>query len=193
MEEVRVQGIDGDKVLLQTHSGVETARRAISCLVNPEPGDLVLICRSQRVLHVLSVLERQGSERAEVTLGFSGPVKLSSPDQVTIRSLSAHWINRETSVTTEQLSVAATNVKALTENVTLHSSALRMISRSMDVVSDRISRHTRTLVSMVRGQEVRQANQLSEQVINSHLQQSRQTVIDAKKDLRMNAERIHMG
>jgi hypothetical protein len=46
---------------------------------------------------------------------------------------------------------------------------------------------------MVRGQEVRQANQLSEQVINSHLQQSRQTVIDAKKDLRMNAERIHMG
>ena len=193
MEEVRVQGIEGSQILLQTPAGVEMGRRAVSCLVNPEPGDLVLVSRSCRELYVLSVLERQGSELSEVTLGFSGPVKVNSPAQITIRSQSAHWVNRETSVSTEKLSVAATSVNALSEDVTLHSSAIRMISRSLDVISDRISRNARTLISMVRGHEVRQANQLTEQVTNTHMQQSKQTVVDARKDLRMNAERIHMG
>ncbi|MCH8530614.1 MAG: DUF3540 domain-containing protein [Saccharospirillum sp.] len=193
MEEARVQSTEGGRVLLQTAAGIETGRRAVSCLVNPEPGDWVLLSRSQRTLYVLSVLERRENEQAEVTLGFSGPVKLTSPDQVTIRSQSAHWINQETQLSTRQLSVAATNLDAVSDKATLHSGTLRLISQSLDVISDRICRHARTLISMVRGQEVRQAHQLSEQVINTHLQQSKQTVVDARKDLRMNAERIHMG
>ena len=193
MEEVRVQGVEGNRILLQTPMGVEMGQRAVSCLVNPESGDLVLVSRSYREIYVLSVLEREGSEQSEITLGFNGPLKVSSPEQITIRSHSAHWVNCVTSVSTGKLSVAATSMDALSEEVTLHSSAIKMISRSLDVISDRISRNARTLISMVRGNEVRQSNQLTEQVINTHMQQSKQTVVDARKDLRMNAERIHMG
>jgi hypothetical protein len=126
-------------------------------------------------------------------MGFKGAVRLNSPDKITINSSSVHWVNQETTVSTEKLSVAAISVSAVADNMTLHGGVLRMISRSLDVIGDRMSRNVQTLVSLVRGNEVRQSNQLSEQVINTRLQKSKQTVIDAKNDLRINAERIHMG
>ncbi len=59
------------------HEGQEeTARRAYSCLVQPEPGDVVLLGRAGPELYVLAVLERRGGEA----------MRLAVPDGSTLAS-----------------------------------------------------------------------------------------------------------
>lgn len=45
-----------------------TARRAYSCLVEPEPGDVVLVARRPGAAHVLAVLERPGAAALHLAL-----------------------------------------------------------------------------------------------------------------------------
>ncbi|MHA7879559.1 MAG: DUF3540 domain-containing protein [Saccharospirillum sp.] len=193
MEEARVHSVVDQEVLLMTSNGVEPASLAVSCLVRPQVQDWVLVSRSARALYVLSVLSRGDVEQTGVTLGFSGPLTVHTPSDITLTSRSAHWLNERTQVSTGELSVAAADIHSVSKTLSATSGAVRLVSQSLDVISERIARYAQTLISRIRGSEVRQAGQVSEQVINTHMQQSRQTVVDARQDLRINAERIHMG
>lgn len=193
MEEARIKGRSGQRLLLETAGGVENARQAVSCLVRPEVNDWVLITRTPSSVYVLAVLERAGPDNSPTTLSVNGPLTISSPEEINLASRSAHLMNGETKITSEQVSMVAGKLEATTDEVISRSRSVRLIGKAFDLVAERVTRQAKTLLSRVQGQEVRQSGDLTQQVTRTHMQQSRQTVVDARKDLRMNAERIHMG
>lgn len=193
-EDGRVQTVTKDITLVQTSRGIEPVRRAVSCLVNPVQGDLVLISRiGPGHAYITAVLERESAKQTETTLAFEGDVTLSSPGAIQLASDSAHLVNRHFKLSSQKVSLATGELEAVSEKASLHTSQIRLFSKAIDVVAERMTRHLKSLISIVKGAEVRQADTLTEEVKDVHLQRDRQTVMNTRKDLQMNAERIHMG
>jgi hypothetical protein len=58
----------GQDLVILANGAEAPARRALSCLVEPEPGDLVLLAAAQDRRYVLAVLERPGDAALRVAL-----------------------------------------------------------------------------------------------------------------------------
>ena len=69
-ETATVLSRDGDAFTLLQDGQEAEARRAFSCLVEPEPGDLVLLSQAGPARYILAVLERSGA----------APMRLALPD-----------------------------------------------------------------------------------------------------------------
>lgn len=194
-DEGRVQGISADSIIMvRTSRGIEPVRKAFSCLVQPLAGDLVLIDRigSGRA-YVTAVLERDSNGETETVLAFDGDVRLSSPGAIQLASDSAHILNRQFKLSSQKAVLATQELEALSERASLYTNQVRLFSKAVDVVAERLTRHLKSLISVVKGTEVRQAVNLTEQVEEVRLQRDNQTILNTRKDLQMNAERIHMG
>lgn len=92
-----------DATLIVSRAGAPVAaRRAVSCLVQPEPGDLVLLGGPEASLYVLAILERRGdrplrlavagdmeiaAEGGRLTLGAETLVVNAEKGQVAVRDL----------------------------------------------------------------------------------------------------------
>jgi hypothetical protein len=69
----------GAELTVETDSGTYAAKRAVSCLVEPEPGDLVLVAVTPRgAVYALAVLERPGG--APTTLTADGDMAIRLRD-----------------------------------------------------------------------------------------------------------------
>jgi hypothetical protein len=78
-EVARVVRVAGATCTVATEGGEYTARRAVSCLVQPEPDDEVLVAHSpDGDSYVLAILEREGGR--ESRLVFDGDVSVSAPN-----------------------------------------------------------------------------------------------------------------
>lgn len=194
MEDAQVQSVQGITLIVQTDKGVETARKAVSCLVQPQPGDLVMVSRSSiGGLYVLAILDRDESDQQETLLAFEGPVRISSASSFSLSSDRAHFMNRELKVSNERLSLFSNTLNAQTDTADLKSRSISIASQWINIVAECYHRHLKSLVSLVQGEEIRKSKQLIETVQDTHMTRSGKTLIDARKDLKMNAERIHMG
>ncbi len=62
---------------ISTETGMFRASRAVSCIVSPEAGDLVLISLDDiGTCYILSILERAGRPQGDTDLAFDGNVNI---------------------------------------------------------------------------------------------------------------------
>jgi len=55
---------EGGAFTVAAESGTVTAKRAFSCLIEPLPGDAVLVSRAASGCYILAILERHGDQHA---------------------------------------------------------------------------------------------------------------------------------
>lgn len=194
LEEATVKSVSGSAVLVSSSRGVERATQAVSCLVKPCAGDTVLLSRiAPSRLYVLAILERTAENGQDVALEFKGSVSISSEDEVAIGSKRTRLSGQQLDLTGRDVSVAAKTFQSFSDSTQFSGNRIRMVSQTLDVVTDRLSRHVKALFSMVTGHEIRKSQHVTEQVTDSRYEQSKNTIIDVRNDLKMNADRIHMG
>jgi hypothetical protein len=70
-------GIVGDRFAVSTESGTLVARRAASCLLEPEPGDQVLVSGRADSIYIIAVLERAGSAAARLVVHGDASLRAS--------------------------------------------------------------------------------------------------------------------
>ena len=104
----RVSGTQ-DGMIQVDHPEGPVARRALSCLIEPQAGDLVLLALDPAHVHghVLAVLERPGPQDADLTLPGGGAI-LARDGEVALRAPSLRLEGREgIALDTGTLKVAA--------------------------------------------------------------------------------------
>lgn len=194
LEEATVDAVSESGVLVTSTQGIERANRAFSCLVAPCVGDTVLVSRiAPSRLYIIAILERTAESGRDVSMDFDGSLTLSSTQDVTIVSKRTRLVGQQLDLTGGEVAISAKNLQSYADSTVLSSNKFRLLTHTLDVVSERLTRHVKDLVSMVSGHEVRKAGHLTEQVSEFKLEQSKNSIIDVRKDLKMDAERIHMG
>jgi len=151
-------------------------QRAVSCLVEPVPGDRVLTVEVGEQTYVLAVLERPSE----------APLKIDTPGELVV---SAKRVSIRTGVF--DLVAEAANLVGHAFNSLFRTS--KRISGTDTVIAQSTSLSAKERVSIISGADVQQAGVLSQSVEGPVAQTSHTAVVTAKTDIRLNAERINVG
>ena len=181
----RVVGVPERAVLLEVGGETRAARQAASCLLSPEPGDIVVCSETRLGIHVLHVLERDAAQSA--TLSAPGVRRLVL-DQPAI------------DIRTVELDATATRVRARVEQLHLISRLVSAVTGRLEIVADRLRRiaghevtSTGDSVRTVRGTDTLRAGHILHDASQVMSLRSHVAIVEARGDVRVNGERITMG
>lgn len=197
-----VQGGAKNSFVIHGEAGIFTAKRAFSCVVNPEAGDKVMYSRDEHhVCHILAIIERPTHQHA--TLSFPGNVSIDSPHgQVSILGQTGVQLTSADSLdmVTDQVNVIARkgllniNDATLTGGqVTSHIASVTTIAKSIDTVAERLTQKLKHSFRIIDGVDQTKAGDVLTTIKNLFSLRSRQSAMLAKKDIKIDAQRIHMG
>ncbi len=100
----------------------------------------------------------------------------------------------------QELNVAATkatlniaDLAAVGDRLTSNISKIRIFANTIDSVAERLSQRLKNSFRMIEGVDQTRAGDVLTSVKNLFSMRSRQSAILAKKDMKIDAERIHMG
>jgi len=191
--------------IVRTRSEDVRANQAVSCLVQPRPGDMVLLAEDGAGRgFILSVLCRRNAHEKETTnLLFDGPVNLQVRDGDL--SLSS---DRDLSLacpetlacTSGNLSVHADSGRARITRLSFMGKLLRWqvkrvksVAQSVDQICRRLVQRMESVYRYIEDDEETQAGSsrlLVEDMLSMH---AKNAVVMAEEHVTVNAEQIHMG
>ncbi|MHA7776836.1 DUF3540 domain-containing protein [Roseibium sp. M-1] len=173
-----VEAVDGASFLVCAGEGDRVAaRRAVSCLVAPLPGDRVLTAEADGATYVLAVLERSAE---------ASPLTIETPGELV---LSAARVSIRTGVF--DLVAEAANLVGHAFNSLFRTSKRISATDELIAQSSSVSAHQR--VSVISGSDVHKAGVFSQTIETAMAQSAHTAVLTAKTDIRLNAERINVG
>ena len=192
---------EADGFLVQGQSGFFHAQRAFSCLVKPQPGDRVMFSRDDTQCHILAIIQRIDSQAAQ--LSFSGDVaiqseqgqvsisgqdgvQMASPGAIAMVSEQIDMIASEGHISIQQATLSG-------QQVTSHIGSLQTFAKSIDTVAGRFTQRLKNSFRQIEGVDQTRAGDVLTTIRNLFSLRARQSALLAEKDIKIDAERIHMG
>lgn len=195
-----VTGEQGAGFLVSCEGVTSYAIVAFSCLVRPMLGDHVVIARSPAGDHITQILQRKQPGMQVVVPGDLTFESLQG--QIQLRSAKGIHVS-----TADTLSLTSTVFQQASRDSTFQSENIRVHSKDMSVLADK-TQFVASMASVVvddlyaRAQQVvRWVDKLERSTIGTLIQEvkshmnvrSKNMVITAEEDVRIDGERIHMG
>jgi|SRR5690606_7966448 len=182
--------------------GESDARRALSCLIEPQVGDRVLLSRAgDDVCFILGILERT---RADVTtLDFTGDTRIQTRAgrlQITagegLDIGSAGELNLAAArceLAADEARLHVTRAAVSGASAEVHWEKLRIIAGAIDTIADRVSQRLKRCYRWVEDIDQLKAGQLFYFVKNVLTLRSKHSSMTAKGEMKIDGERVHMG
>lgn len=196
-----VKAVSKNSLMVDIGAAVINARTAFSCLVEPMAGDTVLINRSGKDYYVLAVLERE--QQQDMTLAFPASVKMTASEgridfiagkDINLSSTAnTRLISKNISMTSAAMEICTARFTAHASQIETHSQSVKLYTDLLSTVTEKIIQKTGMLVRWVETVETLSIGNLIQNVRRNYTSHSNQAVITARKDMRIDGERIHMG
>lgn len=181
----RIVEVGDDGLQLAVGARRVRGRRATSCVVEPAPGDTVLVAETDAGAFVLAILARS----------VDIPAVISVPD-----TPEATLAQDRLSVRCDELTVDATSTTVRSRIARVAGRTLNAVAERLDVVARTLRRsadhdfsHARTATRTVEGAETVTAGELMLEARTALAQRGHIVLVDAREDVRINGERITMG
>ncbi len=183
-------------------SGTCWAKPAFSCLVKPMTGDRVLFSTdTDGQGHILSIVERLDSTETnlnfpgDVTLNASqGQLHLNGKQGINISSQQQiNLVSEEYSLIAKKALFGVESISAFGSKLVAKISHVQTIAATVETVADHWLQKLKNSFRLIEGVDQQRARDVIHTVKNLYSLRSRQAAILAKKDIKIDAERIHMG
>ncbi len=183
-------------------SGACFATPAFSCLVEPMTGDKVLFSTDAGgQSHILFIVERLDS--TDTKLEFPGDVTLNA-SQGQLHLNAQQGINlssqQKISLATEDYSLIAKkalfgveSLSAIGSKLVAKINQVQTIANTVETVADQLLQKLKNSFRQIDGVDQLRAGDAIYTIKNLYSMRSKQAAILAKKDIKIDAERIHMG
>jgi hypothetical protein len=184
-DSARVVAQDGAGFTILRHGREEAAQRAFSCLVEPAPGDLVLVGRAEGETFILSVLARCGD----------APMRVALPDGATIAApdgrlnLDAGTLAlraEATEVATGSLDINAAHTDASLGRIAL-------LAQTIDMLAQRIVGRFRRSIRIVEESETLRARDIEQRASNHMHLRGDAVTMQGSALVKLRGDQIHLG
>lgn len=197
----RVVRAAGGAFVVATGSAEIEARRAVSCMVEPAAGDVVLVSvLPERGAYILAVLERQGSDlcvvldgdlhvklpRGRFVLGAAEGVTLASGKEVGVVAGELKVNARRGSVLVESLSYLGTAVHAEIEKAKVKAAAF-------DASFERVTQRLKRVYRFVEELEQLRAERVDYVAKKNMSLRGENTLVTAEELVKLDGAQIHLG
>ncbi|WP_437986020.1 DUF3540 domain-containing protein [Sorangium sp. So ce117] len=197
----RVVRAAGGVFVVATGSAEVEARRAVSCMVEPAAGDVVLVSvLPERGAYILAVLERQGSDlcvvldgdlhvklpRGRFVLGAAEGVTLASGKEVGVVAGELKVNARRGSLLVESLSYLGTAVQAEIEKAKVKAAAF-------DASFERVTQRLKRVYRFVEEIEQLRAERVDYVAKKNMSLRGENTLVTAEELVKLDGAQIHLG
>ncbi|MHB8885012.1 MAG: DUF3540 domain-containing protein [Methylovirgula sp.] len=180
------------KVLVGDHERI--LRCATSCLVAPEPGDLVLVAGNSDEGYVLAVLERPGPAPAVLNAATPSDVMVLGAKKLVMRAEEEiEIVAPQTNIRGKRFTIA---VEALSVIANLLSQTLgrwQSSAQKIDTVATDIATKAARRVTIVDETDMLEAGAIVQRIDAASVTNAQAVVIAAGEDLRLDGARVTVG
>lgn len=178
------------------------AKRSFSCMVEPVPGDVVMFSiDAGRQNYILSILER--ADNKQTRMAFSGDVildvkqgqlQLNAEQDININTVgNINQVSEEYTVLSKKALFGIDHVSAVGSKLVSKINQVHTIADTVEMVAGNLLHKLKNSFRSIQGVDQSQAKDVIHTVENLYSLRSKQSAILAKKDIKVDAERIHMG
>ena len=198
----KIESVDEQGYRILGNTGHYRAIRAFSCIVEPIVADTVLFSIDERLqCHILSIIERGDNKNTQLV--FPGDVTINVVQgQVIIQAKkSLNMVSdEEINMASRNYSLIATKalfnidkLTALGSTLVSKINSVRTIANAVETVADHWVQKLKNSFRQVEGVDQLKTKDSIHTVKNLYSMRSKQAAVLAKKDIKIDAERIHMG
>jgi len=191
----------GGAFTVAAESGVVATKRSFSCLVEPLPGDMVLVSRAASGCYILAILERHGDQHA--CLAFEGDADLRLK-QGRLRVAAQEGIDlvtaKDTALFSPQLSINSVQAEVSIQHLSFFGTFLqgqiekiKLIGQACDSIFERVSQRVKRCYRWVDELDQLKAGQLNYLVKKLMSLRGKHSVLTAEEDVRIDGDKILMG
>lgn len=197
-----IDAIDQKGYIIQAQNGHHHASRAFSCIVEPEIADTVMFSIDERLqCHILSILERPQDQKThldfpgDVTLNASnGQMQLNASQELNISTeKEMNLMSEEMSLISRKALFNIESLRAIGSTLVSRINNVQTFASSLETVAEHWLQKLKNSFRQVDGVDQFKARDSIHTVQNLYSMRSKQAAILAKQDIKMDAERIHMG
>jgi hypothetical protein len=196
-----VQHLREGWVLVEAGTTRLAARRAVSCLVEPEPGDVVLIGGDQERTYVLAVLEREGTapvrlvSRGDTEVVAAGG-RLSVIGETAVEVLSPARIGitaPEVSVTGRLGRMMLDQVVHVGQALSSHVQRLKLVGEALETILERVMTRAKRSYRLVEEEDHLRARSLDHRAEGTLRLHGKTTIVTGSTLAKVDAGQIHIG
>ena len=196
-----VSQCDDKSFMLEIDNMRFPARCAFSCLVAPQAGDRVAVMEDTTGhCYILHVLERQSQDitvQVPGNLTFKssqGAITLAAHTDVNFAaSKSCSLLAGKIGMVAERADIAVQSVTASGRELTSTVASINVVARSVTTVADYLMQQARNSVRSIEMLDRVSAGEMITSVKKLFSLRSKQTMLTAEQDVKIDGERIHMG
>lgn len=187
-------GASGNALVVRTADGLTRAVRAASCLLTPEPDDLVawLDVGEDAPAYVVAVLERRSSAVATVVMPPDAVIK-SKAGKLEIQADALALRSRDFSVEAERACLSADQVTGVGGRASWSFGAVKLTADLVETFAERLLQFSRWSRRLVDGPDQVRSRQIDWRAEHSLQLQSQVIIADAEKLLKADGDQIHLG
>jgi len=188
-----VQGGKDNYWLVTTNQGLVRACQAYSCLVQPVLGDKVLLQKVEKNTYILAILERQQALPMHINARQGLSFDLGGQDCEWKNT--GHWqLQAEAAkILTQHAELTTHTGKVTGKQLTQRWQQVRNLIEDFWHSGQTLWQQVRQSISKIDEVEQKDSGHYIQRVKGSMTLNSEQASITSNKDLRIDAERIHMG
>ena len=185
--------------VVQSERGVLPAKQAASCLLVPDIGDKVLVNSIDGEIYILAVLEKKSQQsklslKGDVTLESEGCLSVTSAKAMQLTSLESlsqvspiiTALSKTHQLTTEQLSTHS-------QKITVNSGQAQVNIKEVHGMFERVYQKADQVIRWVETIETLNIGNWVHNIKGTLNSRANNQIITAKSDVKVDAERIHMG
>jgi hypothetical protein len=187
--------------MVQSKRGVYRAKLAFSCFVAPEVGDKVLVNVTESESHVIAIIERFGELDAKLSFPANATLETKAGD---ISIVSHGNINQtavgEAKIFANDISMISNETKVQSDKMSLSGNTLSANWQSIQSIADVVTSTANKLIKAVKNSfttvenvEHKTSKNYVQNVSETTSIRSRNAIVTAEKDMKIDGERIHMG
>ncbi len=184
-DSARVVAQVGDHFTILRHGQDEAALRAFSCLVEPSPGDLVLVGHAEGETFILAVLARRGD--APMRVALPGGATIAAPDgRLSLDAGTLALRAEATDITTGSLDVTAARTDASLGRIAL-------LAQTIDTLAQRIVGRFRRSIRIVEESETLRARDIEQRASNHMHLRGDAVTMQGSALVKLRGDQIHLG
>ena len=197
-----IESIDDQGYRIVSEAGHFNASRAFSCIVEPIMADTILFSMGpSRQCHILSIIERSGC--TDTHMAFPGNVSLSTKQGelslngsqgINMSSLqNINMVSEEVNLLAKKGLLNIDSLRAVGSVVVSQITNIQTFAHSVETLAEHWLQKLQNSFRQIDGVDQLKSKDSIYTVQNLYSMRSRQAAILAKKDIKIDAERIHMG
>jgi len=196
-----VTSVISDEIIINMAGDKIKAKKAFSCFIDPEPGDIIICNESETgKVYILGIIERPGTKKISISFPSDAQIKtkrgslsINSPDSVSIASNNVNCFSKKVIHKSHEAILSYDNITASGSELQASFKTVRLISNLINTMAKQVIDKFKGYIRSTEDSDMVKAGHMARQVDGLFSIDSKHTIMNSKKSTKIDGEKILMG